>query len=73
MCGANSTSAGGAFGLRVTDPDVEARFQGMGLGTYDRGAAGIPDDHRLLLTVSLGAPFEGSCYKLVAAAIALPR
>ena len=61
------------FNLRVTDPDIEARFQGMGLGAYDRRAAGIPDDHRLLLTVSLGGPFEGFCYKLVAAAIALPR
>lgn len=61
------------FRLPVTDPDVEARFQGMGLGAYDRSAAGIPDDHRLLLTVSLGGPFEGFCYKLVAAAIALPR
>lgn len=61
------------FSLRVTDPEIEARFRGMELGAYDRHAAGIPDDRRLLLTVSLGAPFEGFCYKLVAAAIALPR
>lgn len=61
------------FSLRVTDPEIEARFRGMELGTYDRSVAGIPDDRRLLLTVSLGGSFEGFCYKLVAAAIALPR
>ena len=61
------------FRLPFTDPEVEGRLLGMGLGAYDRSAAGISDDRRLLLTVSLGAPFEGFCYKLVAAAIALPH
>ena len=61
------------FGLRVTDPEIEGRFRSRGLGTYDRSVAGIPDDRRLLLTISLGGPFEGFCYKLVAAVLALPR
>ena len=61
------------FGLRVTDPEIEGRLRSRELGVYDRSVAGIPDDHRLLLTVSLGGPFEGFCYKLVAAVLALPR
>lgn len=60
------------FGLPVTDPEIEGRFRNEGLGTYDR-AAGVPDDCRLLLAISLGGPFEGFCYKLVAAVLAMPR
>ncbi len=60
------------FGLRVTDPEIEELLRDAALGTYHRSAAGIPDDHRLLLTISLGGAFEGYCYKLVAAAMPCP-
>ena len=50
------------YWLRVTDPDYEQAYQSKPNGTYPLGAS--------YLTVSLGEPFLGYTYKLVAAIIA---
>ncbi len=61
------------FELPVTDIDVWRALNGLAPGRYDRSVAGIPDNQRLLLTISLTGKFkDGYYYKLVAAAIELP-
>jgi hypothetical protein len=50
------------YRLRVTDPIVERRYLLRDEDSYSIG--------RCLVTVSLGEPFNGFCYKLVAAVIA---
>ena len=49
------------YTLRVTDPDYEKRYKKLGNGVYAVGDA--------FLTVSLGEPFHGHAYKLIAAII----
>lgn len=53
--------ADSAYRLWVTDPEYERRFLGQPDGGYELGES--------YLTVSLGEPYEGCCYKLVAAII----
>jgi len=60
------------YNLSVTDPRLEQRLSTLPYGEYDREAAGLNPDQRLFLTVSLGEPFQGVCFKLVAGVIALP-
>ena len=62
-----------AFDLSVTDIGVTRALRDAPDGVHDRSVTGVRDDQRLLLTLSLGEPFEGECYKLVAAAIALDQ
>ena len=65
-------SLGGAtYDLVVTDPDWKEKFRALEEGVHD-GALGEAAD-RTLLTVSLGEPFKGTCYKLVAAVIQIQR
>lgn len=52
---------GTEFWLSVTDPQAESKYLGMGIGTYDVGEA--------LLCISLGEPWDGYAYKLVATLI----
>lgn len=49
------------YSLRVTDPSIEKSFGDKVKGSYDVGGA--------YLTISLGEPFGGLVYKLVAAVI----
>ena len=49
------------YWLRVTDPEYELNYSGMPDGQYSLG--------NCLLTISLGEPFEGFAYKLIAAII----
>ena len=49
------------YGLWVTDPGYEREYLAKLDGTYEIGAC--------YLTISLGEPFEGWCYKLIAAII----
>lgn len=56
--------AGTEYRLRVTDPVVERRYLALPNGQHELGES--------FLTVSLGEPFEGNCYKLVAAVIQPP-
>lgn len=61
-----------AYDLVVTDPQWESRLSHCGLGVHDRVAAGISARDRLLFTISLGEPFHGECFKLVAAVVLIP-
>jgi hypothetical protein len=56
--------AGERYRLRVTDPVYERRYLAEQDGFYDLGDC--------FLTVSLGEPWEGAAYKLVAAIIERP-
>ncbi len=66
--------AGEYYNLAITDPVFIPRLRGLADGYYARDAAGIAPTDRVLLTVSLGEPFQatGHCYKLVAAVLVLP-
>lgn len=52
---------GNEYALWVTDPIVEREYLAREDGDYSLGKS--------YLTISLGEPFEGHCYKLVAAVI----
>ena len=49
------------YGLRVTDPIYEQKYRGLPYGPHSLG--------RCYLTVSLGEPYKGYVYKLIAAII----
>ncbi len=53
------------YALRVTDPDIEEVYLKREEGNYDLGEC--------YLTISLGNPFNGYCYKLIAAVMEKPR
>lgn len=53
--------AGVTYALRVTDPRIEHNYLAKGDGNYVLGES--------YLTISLGEPYRGHCYKLVAAVI----
>lgn len=57
------TYAGTQYGLWVTDPSHERKWLAGPDGHYSIG--------NCYLTVSLGEPYEGACYKLIAAIIDL--
>lgn len=61
------------YDLVVTDPVWERKLSNHPEGDYRLTAAGLKPDDRVLFTVSLGEPFNGYCYKLVAAIILLPE
>ena len=65
------TLSGVHYDLSVTDPIIEQRLSALPLGHHPITAAGFEADERILLTISLGEPFQDQCYKLVAAVIAL--
>ncbi len=67
------TLQGVRYSLVVTDPMWEKKLEGLGYGIHPRGAADIRTHDRILFTVSLGEPFRGYCYKLVAAVIMIPK
>lgn len=56
--------AGSDYLLWVTDVDIEKKYLAFGDGRYDVGEC--------FLTISLGEPFNGYCYKLIAAVIERP-
>ena len=51
--------AGSDYGLRLTDPEYEIRYEGQPAGVYSLGES--------YLTISLGEPYEGNAYKLIPA------
>jgi hypothetical protein len=61
------------YNLGVTDPVWEERTKHLPAGTHPFTAAAVGMSGRLLLTISLGEPFNGFCYKLVAAVFVLPQ
>ena len=52
---------GEPYWLFVTDPGIEKTYKAQGEGDYDIGEC--------CLTISIGEPYKGNCYKLVAAII----
>lgn len=52
---------GAPYALWITDPDIERDYLARPDGTYPVGAA--------FLTISLGEPHEGYCYKLIATVV----
>ena len=54
------------FDLAVTDPRWEKKILQAGRMTLQQG------EQPFLLTISLGEPYRGFCYKLIAAVIPLP-
>ena len=64
---------GRSFDLPVTDPEWEQRLSFLPIGVHSSEEAGISRTDRVFLTISLGEPFDGECYKLVAAVIVLPE
>jgi len=67
------------YNLVVTDPEWESILRSLDFGEYSHdnllfGKAKHPgSEDRILLTVSLGEPFNKKCYKLVAGVICLPQ
>ena len=59
------------YNLAITDPVWEQRLHHLPEGYHSLAASGITPDARVLFTISLGEPFNGHCYKLVAAVIVL--
>lgn len=58
---ADFSFSGMNYSLSVTDPSIEAAYLAKADGFYTLGPR--------YLTISLGEPFDGNCYKLVAAII----
>jgi hypothetical protein len=68
---ARFTLSGRSYDLSVTDPEWEERLGALPMGVHPRAAGGIPANADVFLTISLGEPFHGDCFKLVAAVIVL--
>lgn len=67
------TLAGQPYSLSLTDPAWERRLVPLPPGTYPAEAASVQPGQRVLLTISLGEPWQGAYYKLAAAVIVLPE
>jgi hypothetical protein len=61
--------SGALYDLGVTDPELEQYLKSLPLGNYSLKSIGLRETDRLLLTISLGEPFQGDCYKLVTSAL----
>jgi hypothetical protein len=62
---------GSAYYLSVTDPVWELEIAGRREREHGPRELGL-GERRLLVTVSLGEPFNGDCYKLIAAIFEAP-
>jgi len=60
------------YDLPLTDPAYAGPLQRRDVGEYRSSDLGIPEDRKILFTISLGEPFDGICYKLVAAVVTIP-
>jgi hypothetical protein len=64
--------SGTSYSLGITDPAWETHLGGLGEGQHELDAVVGDEQREFFFTVSLGEPFNGDCYKLIAAVIALP-
>lgn len=60
------------YNLSITDQEWAKRLDHLPSGVHSLQAAGVAPDSRIVLTISLGEPYQGWCYKLVAAVIVIP-
>jgi hypothetical protein len=67
--------SGAAYDLPITDPAwtsrIVRRLAQLGAVPHPQETIGIPEDSKVLLTVSLSEAFNGYCYKLVAGIVAI--
>lgn len=61
------------YNLSITDQEWGRRLDHLPEGFHPLEAAGIGMDSRVVLTISLGEPYERWCYKLAAAVIVIPE
>lgn len=61
------------YDLPLTDPAHRQLLVMQPPGSHSALDLYIPQDRKLLLTISLSEPFSGFCYKLVAAVVVLPQ
>lgn len=61
---------GVTYNLPVTDPLWESKFSAPAEDKYRSDQVGLSRDERVILTISLGEPMNGYCYKLVAGVLA---
>ncbi len=61
------------YDLAVTDISSKEMLKGRPLGKYSSAQLGIHDETALYFTISLGEPYDGYCFKLVAAVLQLPN
>lgn len=59
------------YDLVVTDPKWENYLKGFSQGNYSSKSIGHKKNQKFLLTISLGKPLHGYCYKLVASVLLL--
>jgi hypothetical protein len=59
------------YDLPITDPQWRDKIREQEF-THMPASAYIEGDERLVFTISLGEPFKGDCYKLVAAVFTMP-
>lgn len=59
------------YDLVVTDPKWENYLKGFSEGNYSSKSIGLKPKQEFLLTISLGKPLHGYCYKLVASVLLL--
>jgi hypothetical protein len=64
---------GTSYNLSVTDPIWERRLITLSTGFHPIVSAALSNEDKILLAISLGEPFQGCCYKLVAAVIVAPH
>ena len=60
------------YDLPLTDPAYAKTLNMLGPGDHPARDLWIPEDRKQLFTISLSEPFDGICYKLVAAVVVIP-
>lgn len=64
--------AGASYNLSITDPVWEQRLALLPLGMHSCRDEHIESMDNMMYTISLGEPFAGNCYKLVAGVFSCP-
>ena len=60
------------YDLPLTDPFYVGPLKRLAEGDHRSSELGIPEDRKVLFTLSVGEPLNGICYKLVAAVVVVP-
>jgi hypothetical protein len=60
------------YDLPLTDPAYVGPLKRLAKGSHGSADLGIAENRKILFTISLGEPFDGVCYKLIAAVIVIP-